>query len=68
MTSKNSTSPVGFYISDFIAEGKFIVEIKAFVTSHQKYPVQVITYLNRTRLLAGLLINFGERSLRWRKP
>ena len=43
------------------------MEIKAFATLHQKYLGQVITYLNHTGLAVGLLINFGERSLRWRR-
>lgn len=58
---------VGFYIPDFIVEGKVIVEIKAFTTVHQRYLGQVITYLNCTGLAVGLLINFGERSLRPRR-
>jgi len=58
---------VGYYIPDFIVEGKVIVEIKAFATLHQKYLGQVITYLNHTGLSVGLLINFGERSLRPRR-
>jgi GxxExxY protein len=58
---------VGYYIPDFIVEGKVIVEIKAFATLHQKYLGQVITYLNHTNLPIGLLINFGERSLRRRR-
>ena len=55
---------VGYYIPDFIVEGKVIVEIKAFATLHQKYRGQIITYLNHTGLPVGLLVNFGERSLR----
>ncbi|MBM4465943.1 MAG: GxxExxY protein [Chloroflexi bacterium] len=58
---------VGYYIPDFIVEDKVIVEIKAFATVHQKYLGQVITYLNHTGLAVGLLINFGERSLRPRR-
>ena len=58
---------LGFYILDFIVEDKVIVEIKAFATLHQKYLGQVITYLNHTKLAVGLLINFGGRSLRWRR-
>jgi GxxExxY protein len=58
---------VGYYIPDFIVEGKAIVEIKAFAQLPQKYLGQVITYLNHTGLPVGLLINFGERSLRSRR-
>lgn len=56
---------VGYYIPDFIVEGKVIVEIKAFATLHVKYLGQVITYLNHAGLPIGLLINLGERSLRY---
>jgi len=58
---------IGYYIPDFIVEDKVIVEIKAFATLHVKYLGQVITYLNHTGLQIGLLINFGERSLRYRR-
>ncbi|HKZ82227.1 MAG TPA: GxxExxY protein [Anaerolineae bacterium] len=58
---------VGYYIPDFVVEGKVIVEIKAFATLHQKYLGQVITYLDHTGLAVGLPINFGERSLRPRR-
>lgn len=58
---------LGFYIPDFIVEGKVIVEIKAFAALHQKYLGQVITYLNHTGLPVGLLLNFGERSLHPRR-
>ena len=58
---------LGYYIPDFIVEGKVIVELKAFATLHQKYLGQVITYLDFTGLSVGLLINFGERSLRPRR-
>lgn len=58
---------LGYYIPDFIVDGKVIVEIKAFATLHQKYLGQVITYLNHTGLAIGLLVNFGERSLRPRR-
>ena len=58
---------VGYYIPDLVVEEKVIVEIKAFATLHTKYLGQVITYLNHTGLPVGLLINFGERSLRSRR-
>ena len=58
---------LGFYIPDFIIENKVILEIKAFATVHQKYLGQVITYLNHTDLAIGLLMNFGERKLSFRR-
>jgi GxxExxY protein len=58
---------LGFYIPDFVVENSVILEIKAFATIHQRYLGQVITYLNHSGLSIGLLINFGERSLRPRR-
>ena len=58
---------LGFYIPDFIIDNKVILEIKAFATLHNKYMGQVITYLNHTGLKIGLLMNFGDRSLRFRR-
>jgi GxxExxY protein len=58
---------IGYYIPDFIVEDRVIVEIKAFATLQPKYLGQVITYLNHTGLPIGLLINFGERTLRVRR-
>lgn len=55
---------LGYYIPDFIVEEKVIVEIKAFARLHQRYVGQVVTYLNFTGLLVGLLLNFGERKMR----
>lgn len=63
----NNGNLLGYYIPDFIIENKVILEIKAFATVHQKYLGQVITYLNHTGLPIGLLMNFGERSLRTRR-
>ncbi len=58
---------VGYYIPDFIYEGKVIVEIKAFSSLSSRYRGQVITYLNHTGLQVGQLINFGERRLRFQR-
>ncbi len=58
---------VGYYIPDFIYEGKVIVEIKAFSFLASRYRGQVVTYLNHTGLQVGHLINFGERRLRVRR-
>jgi len=58
---------VGFYIPDFLVEGKVIVEIKALSQLDNSHVAQVITYLTATSSLAGLLLNFGERSLAYRR-
>ena len=54
---------VGFYIPDFLVEGKVVVEIKALLQLDNSHVAQVITYLTATKSPVGLLLNFGERSL-----
>jgi GxxExxY protein len=57
----------GYYIPDFVVEGKIIVEIKALRNVDNSHLAQVIGYLAVTGCPIGLLINFGERSLRYRR-
>jgi GxxExxY protein len=58
---------VGYYIPDFIVEDKIIVEIKALSNLDNTHLAQLIGYLAVTGCPIGLLINFGERSLRYRR-
>ena len=58
---------VGYYIPDFVVEDKVIVEIKALNGLDNSHLAQVIGYLAVTGFPVGLLINFGERSLRYRR-
>ena len=58
---------VGYYIPDFVVEEKVIVEIKALYGLDNSHLEQVIGYLAVSGNPLGLLINFGERSLRYRR-
>ena len=58
---------VGYYILDFLVEGKVVVEIKALSQLDNSHVAQVITYLTATKSPVGLLLNFGERSLAYRR-
>lgn len=58
---------VGLYILDFLVEGKVVVEIKALSALDNSHIAQVIAYLTATACPVGLLIDFGERSLRYRR-
>src|SRR4030042_3844458 len=58
---------VGYYIPDFIVEESIIVEIKAIKGVDNSHLAQVIGYLAVTGCAIGLLINFGESSLRYRR-
>ncbi len=58
---------VGNYIPDFVVEQAVIVEIKALKGFDNSHLAQVIGYLAVSGIPVGLLINFGERSLRYRR-
>jgi GxxExxY protein len=58
---------IGYYIPDFIVEEKVIVEIKALKGVDNSHLAQVIGYLVASQCPIGLQINFGERSLKYRR-
>jgi len=58
---------IGYYIPDFVVEEKIIVEIKALSWLDNSHLAQVISYLTVSGCPLGLLINFGERSLKFRR-
>jgi GxxExxY protein len=58
---------IGYYVPDFIVEGKVIVEIKALRGLDNSHLAQVIGYLAVSGCSLGLLINFGLQSLKWRR-
>lgn len=56
-----------YHIADIICYNTILIEITAmnFLTANLKY--QVINYLKSTHKEIGLLINFGEASLKWKR-
>ena len=58
---------VGYYIPDFVVEESVVVEIKAVKCLDNNHLAQVIGYLAVAGLPIGLLINFAEGSLRYRR-
>jgi GxxExxY protein len=65
--SVQSNVLIGYYIPDFIVAEQVVVEIKALSGLDNSHVAQVIGYLAVTGCPVGLLINFGARSLRWRR-
>jgi len=55
------------YIADFLAYGKIIVELKALDALTPWEEAQIINYLKASGLEVGVLINFGARSLEWKR-
>ena len=59
--------PVGEFFADIVVEEKVIVELKAVRTLISVHEAQVINYLKATGMEVGLLINFGNPKLEYRR-
>lgn len=55
------------YYADFICFNKIIVELKCVSRIVNANKAQVINYLHGTKMQVGLLVNFGEASLKWER-
>jgi GxxExxY protein len=58
---------VGEYWADFLVDGKIILEIEATTAIIAEHQAQALHYLTATGLRLALLINFGTRSLRFKR-
>ena len=52
---------------DFLVEGKVLVELKALTALEDVHLAQALNYLEAFKLETGLLINFGARSLEFKR-
>ena len=55
------------YKADFICFDNIILEIKAVSFIHENFTKQILNYLKATDKKLGLLINFGEKSLKYKR-
>ncbi|HZF01274.1 MAG TPA: GxxExxY protein [Methylomirabilota bacterium] len=55
------------YIPDLIVEEKVVVDLKAIREIGAIEEAQMINYLKITNLKVGLIVNFGCRSLEWKR-
>ena len=58
---------VGEFYADIFIEGKVIVELKAVKAIAPEHQAQIINYLNATGIEVGLLINFGNPRLEYKR-
>ena len=58
---------VGDFFADILVEGKLIVELKAVSALRPEHQAQVINYLKATGIEVGLLVNFGNPKLEYRR-
>ncbi len=64
---KELPEPIGTRRADFVVEGKVLVELKAIIQLEDVHLAQVLNYLKAYRLEVGLLINFGSKSLTFKR-
>ena len=64
---KDLPEPIGRRRADFVVENKVLVELKAVIQLEDVHLAQVLNYLKAYRLEVGLLINFGSRSLTFKR-
>jgi len=64
---KKLPEPIGTRRADFVVEGKVLVELKAITELQDVHIAQVLNYLKAYRLEVGLLINFGSKSLNFKR-
>lgn len=53
--------------ADFVVESKVLVEIKAIKELEDVHLAQILNYLKAYKLEVGLLINFGSKSLTFKR-
>ena len=56
-----------YYVADFLCYGDIIVELKAVEQIQSVHMAQVLNYLSATGYKLALLINFGEKSLKYKR-
>ncbi|MDD2856012.1 MAG: GxxExxY protein, partial [Desulfuromonadaceae bacterium] len=52
---------------DFLVENRVLVELKALIKLEDVHLAQALNYLEAFRIEQGLLINFGARSLEFKR-
>lgn len=58
---------VGEFFADLFVEEKVIIELKATKAIAPEHQAQLINYLNATKIEVGLLINFGNPKLEYKR-
>jgi len=55
------------FTADFFCFGKIIVELKALSSLDGNHEAQLLNYITATNTKVGLLINFGAKSLEYKR-
>ena len=55
------------YRADFLCYEEIIIELKSVSFLHENFSKQLLNYLKATNKKLGILINFGEKSLKYKR-
>lgn len=58
---------IGTRRADFFIDNKIMVELKAIINLEEVHLAQAMNYLEAYKMEVGLLINFGSRSLQFKR-
>ena len=64
---KDLEEPIGTRRADFVVEQKVLVELKALKAMEDVHLAQVLNYLRAYKLEVALLLNFGSKSLTFKR-
>jgi GxxExxY protein len=64
---KEHPEPIGTRRADFLVEDKVLVELKAISELNDINMAQMLNYLKAYKIEVGLLINFGEKRLNFKR-
>ena len=64
---RDMAEPIGTRRADFVVEGVVLVELKALTLLDDVHMAQVLNYLRAYQLGVGLLLNFGSRSMTFKR-
>lgn len=64
---KEMVGPIGTRRADFVVQDKVLVELKAVIKLEDVHLAQILNYLRAYRIQVGLLINFGSKSMTFKR-
>ena len=64
---KDYPEEIGTRRADFVVEGKVLIELKAVISIEEVHVAQILNYLRAYRFEVGLLINFGSKSMGFKR-
>ena len=67
VTVHYNNEPVGYLIPDMVVDNKIILEFKSDNSIYPYHISQLFSYLNATKLRVGYVLNFGYKSLQFKR-